>query len=101
MKGLIASWEALPRIPIASQTTSVSGLPRSDAAEAIPLTNALAFSVEDRPRITAADGYVLVVSPADADNAYLAMVRGAWTLVFPGEETRRRFIKNPVSFEGA
>lgn len=99
MKGLMADWESLPRVSIAWQTTSASGQPRADRAEAIPLAHALAFPVRSRLIVTAADGYLLALTKADVDSAYLAFLCGDYMLVFPGETTRRRFVKQPISFE--
>lgn len=99
MKGLIADWESLPRASVAWQTTSASGKPRADRAEAIPLARALAFPVRSRLIVTAADGYLLALTPKDVDSAYLVFLRGEYMLVFPGDTTRRRFVKQPVSFE--
>lgn len=99
MKGLMAEWESLPRESIAWQTTSASGQPRADHAEAIPLARALAFPVPSRLIVTAADGYVLALAKADVDSAYLAVLQDGCMLVFPGDTTRRRFIKQPISFE--
>lgn len=101
MQGLIAGWEALPREHIVWRTTSASGAPREDAADAIPLRCALAFPVRSRIVVTAEDGYALALSPADVQGAYLAYLSGAWTLVLPGDSTRRRFVKRPVRFAGA
>lgn len=100
MQGLIADWEALPREHIAWRTISASGVTREDAADAIRLSHALAFAVRQRLTVTAGDGYALALSPSDVHGAYLACLSGTWTLIFPGDGTRRRFVKHPVSFEG-
>lgn len=100
MRGLIADWEALPRVPIVWQTTSASGAPRKDAADAIPLPCALSFPVRSRLTVTASDGYALALSPEDVQGAYLACLSGTWTLILPRDGTRRRFVKHPVAFAG-
>lgn len=100
MQGLIADWETLPREHIVWRTTSASGATREDAADAILLSRALAFAVRQRLTVTAGDGYALALSPSDVHSAYLACLSGTWTLILPGDGTRRRFVKHPVIFEG-
>ena len=100
MQGLIEDWETLPRKRIIRRTTSASGATREDDADAIPLSCALAFAVRQRLTVTAADGYALALGPSDVQSAYLACLSGTWTLILPGDGTRRRFVKHPVSFAG-
>lgn len=100
MNGLIPGWEALPRVPIRIRATSASGPERNEALCAIPLLRALSAAPCKRLVVTCEDGLTIMLSAADAANAYLTPLSGGgWQLVLPMDTTRRRWVKNAVSFD--
>ena len=92
--GLIPGWALLPAVRITLRTTSASGPARTCEADAIPLTDALARPVSGRLIVRSEDGLSLALSPRDLPGAYLLAQGESCQLVFPGDSTRRRFLKH-------
>ncbi|MDO5300627.1 MAG: hypothetical protein Q4F18_14455 [Clostridia bacterium] len=98
MTGLREGWQRLPRVRVRAATTSASGSAREDIYDAIPLEQALSSPARVLVRARSADGLSLVLSAADAQNAFLAPIEDGWLLILPLDTTRRRWLKHPISF---
>ena len=94
IEGLISDWALLPPRRVALCATSASGPALSCEVDAIPLIDALERPVRDRLIVRSEDGLSLALGPRDLPGAYLlATGPQACQLVFPGDSTRRRFLK--------
>lgn len=99
MKGLKPGWEGLPRVSIRFCATSASGPERDEVICAIPLLSALCAWPQHHLIVACEDGLTLMLPAADAAGAYLAPLSGGgWQLVLPMDTTRRRWVKNVISF---
>ena len=94
IEGLIPGWAQLPTERITLRTTSASGPAQSREADAIPLMDALERPVSGRLIVRSEDGLSLALGLRDLPGAYLLSQGESCQLVFPGDSTRRRFLKH-------
>ncbi|MGN0997094.1 MAG: hypothetical protein ACI4PG_09285 [Candidatus Ventricola sp.] len=93
IEGLIPGWAQLPPTRVTLRTTSASGPAQAREVDAIPLTDALRRPVTSRLIVRSEDGLSLALGPRDLPGAYLLAQGESCQLVFPGDSTRRRFLK--------
>lgn len=98
MTGLIPGWQAIARETIRVCASSASGAPLSCSYEAIPLALALPQKGFSALRVRGEDGSGILLSAADAKQAYLVPIETGWKLVLPQDTSRRRWLKQPESF---
>lgn len=99
IEGLLPTWREADKESLRLITTSSSGEPRTDEYLGIPLRLALTKDVHMSVCITAKDGNVLLLSKADADQAYLIPFDDDCLLVLRHDTNRRRRIKSPIAFQ--